>query len=285
MKDTVKCLSQAPYRFAKTMPNDPHYYTLLSEWDGSGSASFLTLESWAMVAKVLWANTVRRKYVSPVGKQRWQKYMDANGYQYWSMDRSAETTDLINRAPKFYPDAEAYDRVALAYDGLFRNSDETRISRKWFGSIPIRSGMRILDVGCGTGELVDYRYKDIVVSNYVGIDPSLGMLGVFAAKHPDYRTRLVRTTFEDFVDAKWTRAEPGFDLITAMFGVASYVPDIEELVRKHLRPGGLARLMWYVQGTAKWVYDLYGQEKPGGLLNAPDDSVVEGQFGVKEIKA
>ena len=70
-----------------------------------------------------------------------------------------------------------------------------------------------------------------------------------------------------------------------MFGVASYVPDIEELVRKHLRPGGLARLMWYVQGTAKWVYDLYGQEKPGGLLNAPDDSVVEGQFGVKEIKA
>lgn len=102
---------------------------------------------------------------------------------------------------------------------------------------------RVLDIGCGAGLFVDYRYRNIDRENYVGIDPSFGMLGKFRLKHPDYdaHATLLRTTFEDY------ETTPRFDTIVAMSGAASYVTgaDVVAKTRRLLAPGGRAILTFY----------------------------------------
>ena len=129
MMDTVRCLSQVPYRFAKTMPNDPHYYTFRRDWN---ALEGFTPEVFPGLVTEMRQRETRRVYVSPSGYRRQQRYLDANGYQWWTMGAAVEETILINRAPKWYPDVECYDRVAHAYDDAYRDPGEKRISEQWF---------------------------------------------------------------------------------------------------------------------------------------------------------
>ena len=104
-------------------------------------------------------------------------------------------------------------------------------------------GTDILDIGCGTGSLVDFRLRDIRLEHYTGIDPSRGMLGVFGDKHPEFRSRLIRTPFEDY----WPKPGQKFDLVVALFGVPSCIGEPDLLsgkVRWLLKPGGTAVLMY-----------------------------------------
>ena len=277
MMDTVRCLSQVPYRFAKTMPNDPHYYTLRRDWN---ALEGFTPEVFPDLVTEMRKRETRRVYVSPSGYRGQQRYLDANGYQWWTMGAAVEETILINRAPKWYPDVECYDRVAHAYDDAYRDPGEKRISEQWFNRVHLPSGARVLDVGCGTGAFVDYRYPALHPRQYVGIDPSTGMLGVFAGKHPEYRDCLIRTTFEDYVD---TERNPGFDRIVAMFGVASYVRGaMAEQVLRLLRPGGDALLIYY--GSQPACNGLRGLELPFTLEPTPKEAVVDGLYAIVEIQ-
>lgn len=83
--DFADIMSTAHFQFAKTMPQNPHYYTLLKTW----------------VNKELWFDVVLfisiHAEVEVFGGRDYHVYFANNGYKYWSMDPTLESTDLINR--------------------------------------------------------------------------------------------------------------------------------------------------------------------------------------------
>ena len=83
-------IAEAKWRFAKTMPQWPHWY-VMEDWNPDRETEFGELvrrifeegrdEQWGVGQ---WERTVRYYY--------------AGDYKYWVMDPSIEETDLINRA-------------------------------------------------------------------------------------------------------------------------------------------------------------------------------------------
>jgi hypothetical protein len=71
------------WKFAKSMPQWPHYYTLRKDWD---YALFM------QVVTILW----RLSYPDPFLKKVYHA-ININGWKYWTMDPTIATTDLINR--------------------------------------------------------------------------------------------------------------------------------------------------------------------------------------------
>ena len=136
----------------------------------------------------------------------------------------------------------------------------------------------MLDIGCGTGLLADYCYRQIDRERYVGIDPCAAMLAKFALKHPDYKAdaTLLRTTFEDY------ETPLRFDTIVAMAGSASHVTDLDIVAKaRHLlAPEGRAFLMFYCDSAA--AFERMGI---GGtaLAATPSGAVREGDYDVLEF--
>ena len=143
---------------------------------------------------------------------------------------------------------------------------------------PAAPSGRVLDVGCGTGLLADYCYRKIDREQYVGIDPSAGMLAQFALKHPDYKAEatLLRTTFEDY------ETPLRFDTIVAMAGSGSHVTgvDVVEKARHLFAPGGRAYLTFYREPAA--AFERMGIEAPP-LAATPDGAVGDGEYVVVEV--
>jgi|TARA_B110000259_G_C13848747_1_gene335870 hypothetical protein len=87
-EEVDKRLADAEYKFAKTMADIPHSYTLLHKhWSNRK-------DEWFGVIKFVWENSVKEHW--KYGK--YYNYYYANGYKYWSMDPSIAKTDLLNRA-------------------------------------------------------------------------------------------------------------------------------------------------------------------------------------------
>lgn len=79
-----KLLSSAQFKFAKTMPWLPHYYTLKDTWDS---------EKFKEAVVAIRTLGESRKF----GKRQFI-YYDFNGNTYWTMGDTLENTILINRA-------------------------------------------------------------------------------------------------------------------------------------------------------------------------------------------
>lgn len=77
-------LNKAFFKFAKTMANIPHSYTVKKTWD---SQTFLD------VVKFINENGVKERFYS-----KFYTYYYANGYKYWTMDDDYSLTVIINRA-------------------------------------------------------------------------------------------------------------------------------------------------------------------------------------------
>jgi SAM-dependent methyltransferase len=126
-----------------------------------------------------------------------------------------------------------YDRIADVYDGLF--NDVNSILENHFVTSIIPKCGKVLDIGCGTGILLDY--LDISPDRYTGIDPSRKMLIWFKEKHPHHLT--LHTEFEIFGGGK-------FDTILSLFGSPSYInPGALPRISEMLNPGGKYFLMFY----------------------------------------
>ncbi|MCY4503626.1 MAG: class I SAM-dependent methyltransferase [Alphaproteobacteria bacterium] len=229
--ELAELLEAHSYRFARTMPGAPHSYTLKRTWESEE----LFVEALRKMRAV--------ERVEELFGGRWYRRFTANGYKYWTMGAGLDHI-LINRAihdTGFDP----YAAVADAYDlGIHRSRSEVERTQRIYDSVKIEPGADILDIGCGTGTLVDFRFTDIEPDRYIGIDPSRAMLGVFADKHPEFHRRLVRTSFEDY----WPKPGRKFDLVAALFGAPSYLADPDSVSRKIgwlLKPGGAAVLMYY----------------------------------------
>src|SRR5262245_52995992 len=83
--DVAAVLLSKEWRFAKTMPQHPHWYTLRKDWQDEA-------EFEAVV-----------QFIRDRGyKRRWGRatytYLDIDGMQYWTMGAALASTILINRA-------------------------------------------------------------------------------------------------------------------------------------------------------------------------------------------
>ena len=228
--ELAELLDSNPYRFARTMPGAPHSYTLKRTWHSEEE----------FVDALRKMRAVER--IEEFFRGYWYRRFNANGYKYWTMGASLDHI-LINRAihaPLFDP----YTAIADSYDlGIHKEEADVTRSQQVYDSLKVEQGAEILDIGCGTGTLVDFRFRHIQPENYIGVDPSRGMLGVFGDKHPEFRGRLIRTPFEDY----WPKPRQKFDLVVALFGAPSYFGEPELVSRKVqwlLKPGGTAVLMY-----------------------------------------
>jgi len=223
-------LSNSNFRFAKSMPKTPHWYTLRKDWNDS-----------EFVKTVL----LIREYGN---KERfWSKeyfYLYMNGYKYWTMGapinypNGLPCTILINKARIEYN--TKYDKIALQYDDLFKNQEYKDEDKKIMDLIKPRGS--VLDIGCGTGLFLEYHNPD----KYLGIDISENMLKKIKLKYPNRQT--IRTSFEDFYGKT-------FDTVIALYGTASYIkPEALDKIEYLLNPGGKVFLMFYKKGYYPETY-------------------------------
>lgn len=201
MTDT-ECLAQLDahgWIFAKTMPDNPHEYTLRKQWSDDGAFA-------AVVEHIRSAGYPTRF------KGRQYTQWDGGGHTHWTMGAPTEQTILINRTSTKSA-AAAYDRIAPAYDTLFTDAGSLSENEAVIAALGDLSAKSVLDIGCGTGLLLDY----VTPARYVGIDPSAGMLRIMASKHQGAVTQCA--TCAEFLQL----APERFDLAVALFGVGSYL--------------------------------------------------------------
>ena len=266
--DLVANLEGAPYQYASTMAGIPHYYTLRKKWDDDEAFVWTVAE-------------MRKHEVERPFYKRQQQYVDVNGFQYWTMEAKARETTLINRQYCWHGAYwSRYDAAAQGYDSPWGGEWALQEKREAHYTLATPHG-RVLDIGCGTGLFVDYRYREVDRKSYVGIDPSFGMLAKFRLKHPDYdaHATLMRTTFEDY------ETTLRFDTIVAMFGAASYVTgtDIVAKTRRLLAPGGRAVLTFYRDPVR--FYEDSGLGEVPELASVPAATSKDGDFRVLELSA
>ena len=250
---TIRLLSTAPFVYARTMADCPHSYTTRDMW--LSNREFMNLHGFTgvddtyqafseLMGECITQNGDKRKFKDPrdpTGRGWYNRYFDMNGFMHWVMWPTPEETILMNRAPKPYP-----LKTVSGQEWDNRFSPHREMMETYYRNAGA-SG-RILDIGCATGGLVDYMYQEINPDWYVGLDTSWEMLGWFALKHPEYRNRLMRTSFDDY------ETNSRFDKIVAMFGAADEVRqvDLEEKVRSLLVIGGSAYLMYAGSSIEEW---------------------------------
>jgi 2-polyprenyl-3-methyl-5-hydroxy-6-metoxy-1,4-benzoquinol methylase len=255
----ARILEAQTWTFAKTMPQNPHWYTLRKQWANQD-------DEWLFVI-----DQVRRYGYFQNYAGLWYTSHDVQDHFYWVMGGATlpvatygkdyalawPATFIINRKPLTSDPSYAvpYDAIADRYVTLLHGPESLAENEAVFSAIGDAAGLDVLDVGCGTGVAWDYLGK---VRSYLGVDPSEKMLAHLRAKHPHAET--VRTSIASWVPPKEHQA---FDLVLALFGTGSYLTD-PELVRLQclLRPGGLAAVMFYTEKSVPTTYIKTGIHVP-----------------------
>lgn len=135
----------------------------------------------------------------------------------------------------------AYDDLAVAYDD-FHTDGKSLAENRWVARHLrrfIRPTDTVVDLGCGTGLLLDF--VPISPERYVGVDISAGMLDLARDKHPGYR--FVEGNLEGSLDAL---EGARFDVAVSLFGSPSYcqLSPVAANVQRVLAPGGRFFLMY-----------------------------------------
>lgn len=147
----------------------------------------------------------------------------------------AETTTVVHSAA-FDSAADGYDNVAMSDLGLvLRRRVHERIAPL------VRSGTRLLDLGCGTG--LDARWAADRGADVVAVDASAQMIRHAASRLGE----AARVRIGDLDSEGWVKGlgDP-FDLALANFGVVSCLDDLAGLGRQLesvLVDGGVAVLV------------------------------------------
>ncbi|HXG70838.1 MAG TPA: class I SAM-dependent methyltransferase [Gemmatimonadaceae bacterium] len=173
------------WQFARTMATNPHWYSRRREWPNQ--------EEFVFCVETLRLLGYAQKFGS-----MWYTAIDLNDHFYWTMgwpilpQPARRSTMLINRKPGTGDPA----KLAGPYDATSDTHpvrDEPSAA-KVFEMLGDLTDHEVLDVGCGSGRVLD-SVKN--VSRYVGIDPSHARLTALRQRHP--HAQLVWTTLASFV--------------------------------------------------------------------------------------
>lgn len=136
--------------------------------------------------------------------------------------------------------SQQVQQVKDQYDAIGEHFSQTRKKRMWAEILPftkkVKSGMKVLDVGCGNGRLIpEFKGKKI---NYLGIDFSQELLDKAKERFPNRR----------FLNRDITRSEDWerIGIYDAVFCLATlhHIPDrnrqheVMQQIYKHTKPGG-----------------------------------------------
>ena len=106
---------------------------------------------------------------------------------------------------------------------------------------------RIVDVACGTGDMMDYWQKranksGISVGEIVGVDPSVGMVDVAKVKYRDFNYHISKATEIPLEDAS-------SDILSITYGIRNVVERTEALqeFNRVLKPGGLVVILEFMK--------------------------------------
>ena len=258
--DIANILLGKHYHFAKTMPQHPHWYTRRREW-GNDEPQFERVVQY-----------IRDHGYDETFKGRAYKMLAINGYKYWTMGAPLNETILINRTVLMSNSnlGADYTRIAQEYDDLFVDTQSLEENEHVFGMVELRG--RTLDIGCGTGLLLDY--KDIAPMEYMGIDPAYGMLKRLIEKHPSHKGRVLCCPFETFVGADHVGER--YDNVVSTFCSFSYVnPRFIKKVDEVWTGKGIVFLMFYKDGYFPETYKRAGIEPSHYPVTAYDLSGYE----------
>jgi demethylmenaquinone methyltransferase/2-methoxy-6-polyprenyl-1,4-benzoquinol methylase len=200
-----------------------------------------------------------------------------------------------------------FDRLAARYD-LFNHLTSMGLAVGWRRETLkfLKPGMRVLDLGCGTGDLVLEAIKKIGDSGEaVGLDFSQNMLS-FAKKRYDklnlngrHRFRLVLKKAEELP----IESEP-YDLVVSGFVLRNLYENIDPIlagVYRSLKPGGrisflditesnnaLVRMLWrFYMNTIVAFYGklLFGKDYPAFYLTESAKRFLKSDDFVEKLKA
>jgi SAM-dependent methyltransferase len=134
-----------------------------------------------------------------------------------------------------------YDEFAKTYDEHYSAKEFQEEDQELFKIASPWIRGKVLDLGCGTG--LTLHYNEIAKENYLGVDPSQGMLEKLKTKFPGYQT--VQATFE-----QWVADNTGqFDTVLGLYGAPSYFENSSyQKVLDLVSPKGHYFLMFYKPG-------------------------------------
>ncbi|MCK5854470.1 MAG: bifunctional demethylmenaquinone methyltransferase/2-methoxy-6-polyprenyl-1,4-benzoquinol methylase UbiE [Sulfurovaceae bacterium] len=187
------------------------------------------------------------------------------------MDKTEKQEKIVNM----------FDNIASTYD-LTNRVLSMGIDIKWrrtacqkaYEILDAKELTQITDVACGTGDLLLFwkEYADkkgIAVHNYVGIDPSVGMLEVARKK----------INFAEFQEGK-AQALPiddaSTELISISYGIRNVVDRLEALQEfyRALKPNGIVVILEFTKQEREGIFDKvvdFGMKKVlpriGGLIS------------------
>jgi len=147
-----------------------------------------------------------------------------------------------------------FDEIAPTYDKANRVMS-MGVDRSWrkkgcdkaFGFYDETQLDLIVDVACGTGDMMNYwkqraDAKNITVKKILGIDPSEGMVGVGRQKFPDFDFAISKATHLP-VEANAT------DMLSISYGIRNVVEREAALKEFHrvLKPGGMVVILEFMK--------------------------------------
>ena len=128
-------------------------------------------------------------------------------------------------------------------DDSWRRIYDAHLINGFIGAVPgltdqLRSGIKVMDIGCGSGHAMNILAREFPHSQFVGHD--IGVDAIAAAQAEASAMGVSNSRFE-VVDVSQAEGESGFDLITAFDAIHDQrsPQDVLNAVSQRLKPGGI----------------------------------------------